>query len=237
LKKRAKEEAKDRILSDDELRVLWGALVQPEAVTCDVADALRFILLTGQRPGEVAGMSQGEIIDFRKPAGARWEIPAERTKARRPHVVPLAPTAMEVLSAALVRRLVDGDGSSVFASKFASRVTLARHSLSQGLKRLIERMKADDGADADAVRSLQGAPPTPHDLRRTLATGLARLGIPREDRLAVLGHAADDVHGRHYDKYARLKEKRAALEAWERQLSLILGGEILTPARGPIGRT
>src|SRR4051812_33565967 len=75
--------------------------------------------------------------------------------------------------------------------------------------------------------SLQDAPPTPHDLRRTLATGLARLRIPREDRLSVLGHAAADVHGRHYDKYERFREKRAALEVWEQHLRKVLGLERL----------
>jgi integrase len=80
-----------------------------------------------------------------------------------------------------------------------------------------------EGPDAEAIRTLQAEPPTPHDLRRTLATGLARLGIPREDRLAVLGHTTDDVHGKHYDKYARLREKRIAFEAWERHVATVLG--------------
>jgi hypothetical protein len=51
---------------------------------------------------------------------------------------------------------------------------------------------------------------------------MAALGVPREDRLAVLAHAAGDVHGAHYDKYDRLKEKRAALEAWEQHLARAL---------------
>jgi integrase len=81
-----------------------------------------------------------------------------------------------------------------------------------------------DGANADAVRSLQADPPTPHDFRRTVATGLAALGVPREDRLAILAHVAGDIHGAVYDQYERLKEKRAALVAWEHHIATVIGG-------------
>jgi hypothetical protein len=53
---------------------------------------------------------------------------------------------------------------------------------------------------------------------------MAALGIRREDRKAVLDHSEGDVHGRHYDQYERLPEKRLALAAWERRLRDILGG-------------
>jgi hypothetical protein len=52
---------------------------------------------------------------------------------------------------------------------------------------------------------------------------LAALDVPREDRLAVLAHAQDDVHGIHYDKYDRLAEKRRALELWEAHVADIIG--------------
>jgi integrase len=69
--------------------------------------------------------------------------------------------------------------------------------------------------------------PTPHDFRRTVATGLARLGIPRDDRLAVLAHAYGDVH-EVYDHYDRLPQKRAALEMWERHLRKVIADQPLT---------
>ena len=75
-----------------------------------------------------------------------------------------------------------------------------------------------------ATERLKSNPPTPHDFRRTLATGLAALGITREDRLAVLAHAQDDVLARHYDKHDRLAEKRRALEIWEAHAADIIGG-------------
>lgn len=221
LKKRAKEVAKDRVLSDRELRVVWHALDRTAGVGLDVAEALKFLLLTGQRPGEVAGIVQTELHELDQLGEARWEIPAERMKARRLHVVPLPLGALQILQAAIERRKLDGDGRRVFASRFVSRDNLARHSLSQGLKRLIAGLEPE-GADADAVASLQAHPPTPHDFRRTVGTGLARLKIVREDRRAVLAHIEDDVHARHYDRYERLAEKRAALEAWDAHVASVV---------------
>ena len=232
LKKRAREKAKERALEDDELAVLWRSLVEPEAISIEIAEALRAILLTGQRPGEIAGMTRSEALAVDKLAEARWELPSHRMKARRAHVVPLAPLALELVLAALKRRRAhDGDeaeGTSLFASRFHSREALARHSLSQGLRRVINGLRITEdmdprGREARAIASLKEQPPTPHDLRRSVATGLSRLGIPREDRLAVLAHAPDDVHGKHYDRYARLREKRVALEAWERHVAQVIG--------------
>jgi integrase len=215
LKKRGVEGTKDRTLVDAEIVVLWQGLEPGNGLDDDIASALRIVLLCGVRPGEAAGTLSQELIDLDDARNARWEIPAERTKARRPHVVPLAPLARETFQAAVARQAEDASG--VFASRFSNRETLARHSLSRALQRAIGRLPRQDAA------SLIDNPPTPHDLRRTVATGLSRLGVQREDRLAVLAHVAADVHGAVYDRYDRLREKRAALEKWERHLSGLLG--------------
>jgi integrase len=215
MRRRARETPKQRVLSDDELAALWGVLDHPEfPADRPVVMALQALLLTGQRPGEVAGALRRELSKLDDPKNAVWEIPADRTKARRAQIVPLAPMACE-----LFRNAVAEDGATgVFGSRYLQRDTLARHSLSRALQRAIEQLKANA-----AVRSLAKDPPTPHDLRRTVATGLAALGIAREDRLAVLAHVAGDVHGKVYDKYERLKEKRAALEKWERHVAALIG--------------
>jgi integrase len=218
LKKRAVEGSKDRTLNDAEFRVLWRQLEAANGMIDDVALALRVLMLTGQRPGEVAGARRSELFDLDDPARARWEIPAERTKARRAQVVPLAPMARKLFQTALAGRR--GNGVGVFGSRFESRDTLARHSLSRALQRAIARLDRRDRAAA----SLMDKPPTPHDLRRTVATGLSALGVLREDRMAVLAHVVGDVHGAVYDKYERLKEKRAALLAWERHVVKVLRG-------------
>jgi hypothetical protein len=98
----------------------------------------------------------------------------------------------------------------VFASRRADRDHLARHGLTSAFARLIGGLEAD-GPDAEVVARLKADRPTPHDCRRTVATGLAKLGIVREDRRAVLAHAPSDVHGRVYDQHDRLAEKRIAL--------------------------
>jgi integrase len=215
LKKRGVEgTAKDRTLSDAEIAVLWQELEPGNGLDDEIASALRIVLLTGVRPGEAAGALRRELVDLDDAKKARWEIPADRTKARRAHVVPLAPLARETFRAAAARQQ-EGNGG-VFASRFSNRDTLARHSLSRALQRAISRL------DRRHAASLMDKPPTPHDFRRTVATGLSRLGIPREDRLAVLAHVAADVHGAVYDKYERLKEKRAALMAWERHVAKLV---------------
>jgi hypothetical protein len=56
-----------------------------------------------------------------------------------------------------------------------------------------------------------------------VATAISALGVPREDRLAVLAHAETDTHGLHYDRYDRLAEKRRALMAWEGRVAEIIG--------------
>lgn len=227
LKKRAKEKVSTRTLTSAEIRVLWRALDEAADMTVEVAEALKALLLTGQRPGEVAGAVQREMVNLDSPALARWEIPAERMKARRPHVVPLAPMARAVFEAAVERRKCEGDKVGVFGSRRLSRETLARHSLSQAINKRIVPNLRPEGPDADAARSLQEDPPTPHDFRRTVATGMAALGIPREDRKAVLAHVPGDIHGAVYDQYERLREKRIALETWERHVAGVLGSESL----------
>jgi integrase len=210
MQKRAKERAaKDRVLAPDEIRVLWQALDGGGSITA----ALRFLLLTGLRPGEAAGATVAELAEVDNGARARLEIPAARMKGGKAHVVPLAPMALAIVRQQL-SRAVEGQ-KHLFPSAFADRGPVARHSLSQGLRRIIVGLP-----DAKAV---QAPYPTPHDFRRTVATGLAALGIPREDRLAVLAHAQDDVHGIHYDKYDRLAEKRRALQAWEVHIADITG--------------
>jgi integrase len=228
LKKRAKETASTRTLSDPEIRVLWHVLEHTEETSRDVADALRLLLLVGLRPNEVAGLRQRELVN-----GERLEIPAERMKARRPHIVPLCPLARGIIEAALARRQAEkgGKGGGVFGSRYLDRDSLARHSLSQALRRVIARLEApasndaeSASNDAEAIESLRADPPTPHDFRRTVATGMAPLGIAREDRLAVLAHVPADVHGKVYDKYERLREKRIALARWEQHVSDVITG-------------
>jgi integrase len=225
VKKPAKEsKGKTRTLSDDEIRVLWRAL-ETAGLSASITAALRVLILLGQRPGEIAGLQRTELVNLSKPREARIEFPPERMKARRPHIVPLPSLALSIITDTMTSD--DRREGFVFVSRYADKQRLARHSLSQAMGRVIAGLNAN-GSDKDAVERLQADPPTPHDLRRTLATRLAELGIPREDRLAVLAHSWGDVHEAHYDRYERLREKRIALEAWERHVLAVIGQQTST---------
>ena len=78
--------------------------------------------------------------------------------------------------------------------------------------------------DPGASKSWRAEPPSPHDLRRTVATRLAELGVAKEDRDAVLNHTSRDIGKKHYDLYDREREKRRALELWASALTAITEG-------------
>ena len=219
-----------RILSDDELRLLWFAIGE-SSVSTNTAAALKVMALLGQRANEVAGMQAAELVHIDLPAEARWEIPAARMKARRPHVVPLPPLAREII---LNQLKAEHPNGSVFASRYTSRERLARHSLSQAMGRIIRRLPID-GPDSVLITGLLADLPTPHDLRRTVASRLAEIGILREDRMAVLAHSHGDIHEAHYDRYDRLREKRAALEAWETHVRRVIGRHVESPVLRAVG--
>jgi integrase len=177
------------------------------------------------RPAEATGAEIGELADIENGERTRLEIPADRMKGRRAHVVPLAQMALGIVREQLSRATLGQE--HIFSSHFENRGSIARHSLSQGLRRIIEGLNPA-GPDANTVTGLKARPPTPHDFRRTVATGLAALGVPREDRLAILAHTLRDVHGVHYDKYDRMNEKFRALEAWEQHIAKIIGSQEAT---------
>ena len=132
-------------------------------------------------------------------------------KARRDHLVPLPPLAREIVVIRSWR--ARPDDRTVFTPRSGARPP--RASLARILADLIEGLDGAGGADADVIARLKADRPTAHDLRRTVATNLSKLGIPREDRLSVLGHSPSDVHGQVYDHFDRLPQKRAALERWQ----------------------
>ena len=80
-----KEPSRERVLTDKEIAELWKATDLP--MSDQVRAALQLILITGQRPGEIAGMAWREID------GDVWTIPAERTKNGKQHSVPLTDPA------------------------------------------------------------------------------------------------------------------------------------------------
>ncbi|MDQ6434572.1 tyrosine-type recombinase/integrase [Mesorhizobium sp. LHD-90] len=223
-----------RVLDDAEFVVLWRAIEKADLVT-GVRAALQTLALTGQRPAEIAGLATAELRYIDKPGQALIELPEERMKARRRHVTPLSRQAADIILAAIEAQQQEqardfGRNSPleyVFESRYYNRKQIARHSLSQAMRRVIGDLDPN-GEDGEVVKRLQARRPTPHSFRRTCTTGMARLGVPREDRIAVLGHADEDVESEHYNAYDRLPEKRVALDAWARHVERLLSGEQAT---------
>jgi integrase len=111
-------------------------------------------------------------------------------------------------------RPIDGHALSVAMARFGKAFDLK-------CKEHAQELEVEHG---NAAASWFKDRPTAHDLRRTLATRLAALGIAAEDVKACLNHARGDVTGRHYDQYDRLREKRRALELWTEQIQSIIDG-------------
>jgi len=211
LRRRGVEGKRERTLSDEEIRIFWAGVMQPP-VSPLLGLALRLQLLTGARPGEVAGMRREELENFSDPDRAGWLIPADRMKAKRAHYVPLPPLACSTIAKAL--SLVPNDQPFVFASQKAEGAIRAN-----ALPIAMQRFGGSLIDKAEGAETWKKDPPTPHDLRRTVATRLAGLGIPGEDVSAVLAHATTSVTKAHYDRYDRAREKRRALDLWGRVLS------------------
>lgn len=183
---------RDRVLSDEELRRVWRAL--PEAAISDaMRDIFRLLLLTGQRSGEVCGMRRDEI----DAESREWHLPAERTKNGRAHLVPLSVAALEIIE---------------------GRIAKARPGKIVPLFARVED-PIEPNAVAQACRKalqILDEPWTPHDLRRTCATGMAKLGIPPHIIEAVLNHVSGFRAGvaGTYNRFEYQAEKTAALDAW-----------------------
>lgn len=188
--------ARERVLSMEELIRVWAAAV---AVGYPFGDAVRLIMLTGQRRSEIAEMEWSWVDAQQRTV----EIPAARYKTKRPHVFPLSAPAWS-----LVQSLpMWNGGDCVFSTGGRGRVAGARPI--SGFSKAKEVISAK--IEKDGLPPME--PWTVHDLRRSVATHMARLGVPQEHIERVLGHVVQGVAGT-YNRYSYLDEKRAALDAW-----------------------
>jgi integrase len=205
LKKRGVENSRKRVLNDAELPVFWrGIVVSP--VSKPVGLALRLALLTGARASEVARARKSEFVDLDKPGEATW---LERAKNKRDHLIPLSRLAQETVKAAI--ELSGDDTEFLFPARYNNGKPLDGHALTSAMARYCSDWKE---------------PPSPHDLRRTANTRLAKLGIAKEIRDRCLNHvtALRDPESKHYNIYEFKAEKRKALGKWGNALAAIIAG-------------
>jgi integrase len=208
LRKRGVESIGKRVLTDTELSVFWrGIVLSP--VSEPVGLALRLALLTGARASEVACARKSEFVDLDKPKKATWLIPGERTKNKRDHLIPLSRLALQTVKAAV--KLSGADTEFLFPARYNNGKPLDGHALTTAMARFCSEWKE---------------PPSPHDLRRTVNTRLAMLGVAKEIRDRCLNHVTGlrDPESRHYNRYEFQAEKRDALDKWCNALAATIAG-------------
>ena len=205
LKKKGDEASRDRILNDEEIKLVWAAIENQSQPS--ISGLYKMLMLCGQRSGETKRMKWEHIKDD------VWIIPAAETKKSvknaKDHPVPLSTFAKEVLNE---MHSVTGDTPYVFASERnrsedAQPVTW--------LFKSVERIREESGVKDFRI----------HDLRRTVASNLAKGGASRTIIGKVLNHAdlsQDRSVTAIYDQHSYLNEKREALEEWGESLRLIV---------------
>ncbi|HEV2596433.1 MAG TPA: integrase family protein [Sphingomicrobium sp.] len=198
--------SRDRVLTDEEIALIWHGCAD---LGWPFGGLLRLLLLTGQRRDEVASLDWREVDR----AQALWTLPSGRAKNRKPHLVPLSSAAVEVLDD-LAGATEWPRSGLVFSTTGKSPVS----GFSKAKRRLEEYMQraVGEGRTIDPWRI--------HDLRRTVATGLQRLGVRFEVTEAVLNHVSGSRSGIAgvYQRHDWRDEKARALNAWAEHVSALL---------------
>ena len=208
--------ARDRVLSDEELAAVWQGA---DALGRPFGPMVRLLIATGARREEAAALDWAEID-----MGNRlWTLPASRAKNDTAHSIPLNDLAMATLSALSPKRrgLVFSTNGKTAPSGFSkAKARLDVEALEQLRKRAADR-------EEKHVDKILLPPFRLHDLRRTLATGLQRLGVRFEVTEAVLNHVSGAKSGVAgvYQRHHWSDEKRLAIDSWGHHVSTtIMGG-------------
>jgi integrase len=221
VEKPGEEIRRDRVLEDHELVEIWRA---SEAAGFPFGDGTRLLILTLGRRDEIFRLAEPEIEIAED--GATIRLPAERVKNAEGHDIPLSAPALEILAglpeinpgvdedgAKRVRYLLSLSGKTPYSNFGWAKADLDR--------RILEaRLEVDPDAKAMPAWRL-------HDIRRTGATGLQRLGFRLEVIEATLGHVAGSRAGVAgvYQRHRFAAEVRQALDAWGRHVEALVTGQ------------
>jgi len=198
------ESACDRVLCEDELRRFIHGL--PFVAQTEVRRrTLMVLLLTAVRRGSLAQAKWTEI-DFN---ACEWHIPAEHDKERRAHIIPLTGWAVEEL---LALKQLSKDSIFVLPKRRKNRTD--QPSSAQLISRSVKRLQG-------RFQVIGIAPFTPHDIRRTPRTQLAKLGTSEDIAERILNHSRGEIVNT-YDLHKYVPEKRMALKRWECKLRSLL---------------
>jgi integrase len=203
LKLKKKEQKRDRVYSQQEIHQLWAAFESQDQL---IETIYKLLLLLGQRTGETCQMRWSDIDTDR----AIWTIPTESNKAGRLHIVPLSEQALELI---LNMKPLTGNKQYVFNSlKSDNEPVTWIHNAKTRIKKI------------SGVTDFR-----PHDLRRTMASNLAEMGVNRTILGKILNHkglSGDSSVTAIYDRYDYLEEKREALENWSQSLALYVKSQL-----------
>ena len=198
VEKPSAENERDRVLDDKEIQRFWKGL--DKAKMSDGSKlVLKIQLVTAQRKGEVVGAPKSEF-DLK---AKMWTIGAERSMNGRSHRVPLSQLAIDLVKKAMK---LAGDSDWLFPSPRGDK-PMDGTAINHALMRNVDALKLDDFV--------------PHDLRRTVASRLASMNVPRLVISKILNHVEKGVTA-VYDRHSYDDEKRAALDAWAKKLQTIL---------------
>jgi integrase len=198
--KPSSEMKRDRVLDDRELALVWQGC---EMIGFPFGPLTQLLILTGQRRGEVAGLRYSEL-DLSK---ALWTLPAARVKNKRKHEVPLSPQAVTLLRG--VPRVVSSDFVfSTTGKTAASGFSNSKDHLDATLLKLDPRPLAAW---------------TIHDIRRSVASGMARLGVALHVIERVLNHVSGTFGGiaAVYQHHKFEDDMRDALDKWAAHIEKI----------------
>ena len=195
----SKENQRDRVLSDEEIRSIWLSL-DDAGMTKEIQLALKLQIITGQRKGEIIG---AEWSDLNLKDGW-WIIPKEKAKNNLPHRVPLSSLALKILKEA--KKLSKGS-PFLFPSPTKEKSHITEPAIDRAIRNNRELFDIDHFV--------------PHDLRRTVASQITAMGFPRLTVSKILNHVESGVTA-VYDRHSYDKEKRVALEKWSKRLEKIV---------------
>jgi integrase len=189
------EKSRDRVLSDEELKAVWLAAGK---LGWPFGPVVKLLVLTGARREEVGAMEWSEL-DFERKL---WTLPPERTKNKQRHEVPLSAAALEIIAG-----LKRGKGRFVFST------THGRTSVT-GYDSAKPRLDKLSGVKAWRL----------HDIRRTVASGMASLKIALPVIEKCINHTSGSFRGivGVYQRHTFASEKREAFDAWATHVERIV---------------
>jgi integrase len=221
------EKSRDRKLSDDEIRWFWRACEKLIAPSDDKRTgesvfgyAFKLLLLTGQRRREIGRMTDAEL----NLETATWSLSKERTKNNREHAVPLSAASIEIIKA--IPRIKNPTGF-LFCTNGKTAVSGWSRAKDQLDELMLEAARQEAKERGENPNEVKIGPWRIHDLRRTAATRMAKIGTPPHVIEAVLNHVSGVKAGVAgiYNQEQYPAEKRVALESLAREIDRIVTGK------------